>query len=71
MDNNDHLLISESTLSALNETADREESAHDTLTLLMTGEKLKVPQTQTHSPMTEDMQVVISYYQSLICDWGF
>ena len=49
--------IPESALYNSNEAGPQHESVHETLTLLLTGEKLRVPLTQRHSPMTEDMQV--------------
>ena len=51
------LFIPESVLYATNEALSEFESVHESLTLLLTGEPLKIPRTQRHSPMTEDMQV--------------
>ena len=33
------------------------EKLHESLSLLLTGDRIRIPNTQSHPPMTEDMQV--------------
>ena len=51
--------IAESAKFICSEGADQSQTlqSHESLKLLITGEDLKIPITQKHPPLTEDMQV--------------